>query len=92
MIDHEKYGLSTKSTDLPLHGGPALINDELRYKIITGKVKCKGNLAQLKDSRAIFSDGAVVDGIDVVLFATGYNLDLDFVDDDALRGTIFSRV
>ena len=89
LINHQQYGLSTKDTALPFHGGAMLVNEELKYKIMSGRVQCKGNLVRLNNRCAEFSDGTKVDDIDAVFFATGYNLDLSFVDDDIIQGECF---
>ena len=86
LIKHEQYGLSTKDSPLPFNGGALLVNEELKYKIMSGRVKCKGNLVRLHNQKAKFSDGTSVDDIDVVFFATGYNLDLSYVDDRIIQG------
>ena len=86
LINHKQYGISTNDTLPPFHGGALLVNEELKYMIISGRVKCKGNLIQLSDKKAQFSDGSSLDNIDAVLFATGYNLDLPFVDDETIKG------
>ncbi len=41
IINHEGYGLRTEQTKLPLTGGAAMINDELPFRILTGRVQCK---------------------------------------------------
>ena len=89
VIKHQQYGLSTKESPLPFHGGAMLVNEELKYKLISGRVKCKGNLIRLNNRQAEFSDGTKIDDIDIVFFATGYNLDLSYVDDKYIQGRYF---
>ena len=86
LIKHQQYGLATKDSLLPFHGGAMLVNEELKYKIMSGRVKCKPNLMRLHNQKAEFSDGTSADDIDVVFFATGYNLDLSYVDDRIIQG------
>ncbi len=85
FLNHEHHGLSSKSTPIPLHGGPMMINDELKHKLLYGLIKCRGQLERLTENSAVFTDGSEVENVDVVLFATGYNFSLSFVDDNVLR-------
>ncbi len=85
-IDHTHYGLATSATSLPLRGGSVMVSDELRFKLVSGRVKCKGNLLAFEDGKALFPDGPLEEDIDVVLFATGYNFSLPFVEDEIIQG------
>ncbi len=92
VINHEQYGLSNKDTPLPLLGGPGMVNEELKYKLISGRVKCRGRLTRLSGTKAHFRDGTTVENIDAVVFATGYDVDFSFVEDEVIAGERILKV
>lgn len=75
-FDHTLYGLKPKHkfmAQIPL------INDELPARIISGRVCIKPNVKEFSGSSAVFEDGSVIDQVDVVVFATGYNYSFPFL-------------
>lgn len=75
-FDHEVYGLK------PKHGIFAqipVINDHLPAQILSGRVQVKSNLKEFSGSKAVFVDGSVIEKVDVVVFATGYNYSFPFL-------------
>ncbi|KAJ8376353.1 hypothetical protein SKAU_G00069330 [Synaphobranchus kaupii] len=75
-LNHRLYGL------LPLHGfykQIPVVNDDLPGRIISGRVVVKPNVREFRGSSVVFEDGSVVDKVDVVVFATGYNYDFPFL-------------
>ncbi|XP_035270364.1 flavin-containing monooxygenase 5-like isoform X1 [Anguilla anguilla] len=75
-LNHRLYGL------LPSHGFSKqipVVNDDLPGRIISGRVVVKPNVKQFRGSSVVFEDGTVVDKVDVVVFATGYNYDFPFL-------------
>ncbi|XP_074044704.1 flavin-containing monooxygenase 5 [Macrotis lagotis] len=77
-FDHEMYGLKPMHRFLSQH---PTVNDELPNKIISGRVKIKGNIKEFTETAAIFEDGTREDNIDAVIFATGYSFDFPFLED-----------
>ncbi|CAL8254753.1 unnamed protein product [Merluccius merluccius] len=78
-FDHSLYGLQ------PRHGFFAqipLVNDELPGRIISGRVQMKPNVKEFCGSSVVFVDGSVLDKVDVVVFATGYNYSFPFLPPD----------
>ncbi|XP_041967789.1 LOW QUALITY PROTEIN: flavin-containing monooxygenase 5-like [Alosa sapidissima] len=78
-FDHHLYGLQ------PPHGfftQIPVVNDDLPGRIISGRVMIKPNVKEFIGSSVIFEDGTVVDEVDVVVFATGYNYDFPFLPED----------
>ncbi|KAJ8279007.1 hypothetical protein COCON_G00060730 [Conger conger] len=74
--DHRLYGL------LPSHGffqQIPVVNDDLPGRIISGRVVMKPNVREFRGSSVVFEDGSVVEKVDVVVFATGYNYDFPFL-------------
>lgn len=75
-FDHKLYGLQPKHaffTQIPV------INDDLPARIISGRVQMKPNIKEFSGSSVIFTDGSIIDKVDVVVFATGYNYGFPFL-------------
>ncbi|KAJ8277842.1 hypothetical protein GJAV_G00080740 [Gymnothorax javanicus] len=75
-LDHRLYGL------LPAHGffkQIPVVNDVLPGCIISGGVVVKPNVREFHGSSVVFEDGSVIEKVDVVVFATGYNYDFPFL-------------
>ncbi|XP_070817074.1 flavin-containing monooxygenase 5-like [Chaetodon trifascialis] len=75
-FDHKLYGLK------PKHGFYAqipVVNDDLPARIIAGRVQVKPNVKEFCGSSVAFVDGSIIDKVDVVVFATGYNYSFPFL-------------
>ncbi|RVE73984.1 hypothetical protein OJAV_G00036680 [Oryzias javanicus] len=75
-FDHKLYGLK------PKHGFWAqipLVNDDLAGRIISGRVQVKPNVKEFSGTGVVFTDGSVIDEVDTVIFATGYNYNFPFL-------------
>ncbi|XP_071005608.1 flavin-containing monooxygenase 5-like isoform X1 [Oncorhynchus clarkii lewisi] len=75
-FDHRLYGLQPKHrffAQIPV------VNDDLPGRIISGRVLVKPNIREIKGSSVVFEDGSVMEKVDVVVFATGYNYDFPFL-------------
>ncbi|KAM3620315.1 uncharacterized protein V6R79_021449 [Siganus canaliculatus] len=75
-FDHKLYGLK------PNHGFFSqipVVNGDLPARIISGRVKVKPNVKELRGSSVVFEDGSTVDSVDVVVFATGYDYSFPFL-------------
>ncbi|KAM9831339.1 flavin-containing monooxygenase 5-like [Neosynchiropus ocellatus] len=75
-LDHTLYGLK------PKHGffdQIPVVNDELPARIIAGRVQVKPNVKSFCGSSVVFDDGSILDKVDVVVFATGYNYSFPFL-------------
>ncbi|KAM5201419.1 flavin-containing monooxygenase 5-like isoform 2-T3 [Hipposideros larvatus] len=77
-LDHEMYGLKPKHRALSQH---LTMTDDLPNRIISGRVKVKGNVKEFTETAAIFEDGSREDNIDAVIFATGYSFAFPFLED-----------
>ena len=67
-FDHGLYRLQ------PSHGvlaSPAVTNDDLPSRILSGSVQVRPGIARLMPSGVRFTDGTCVDDVDVVICATG---------------------
>ncbi|ETE70005.1 hypothetical protein L345_04188, partial [Ophiophagus hannah] len=61
-----------------------VFNDDLPSRIICGTVVVKPNVKQFTETSAIFQDGTVLEGLDYVIFATGYTFAYPFMDDESI--------
>ncbi|XP_008059693.1 dimethylaniline monooxygenase [N-oxide-forming] 3 [Carlito syrichta] len=79
---HENYGL------MPLNGTvrkEPVFNDLLPACILCGTVSIKPNVKEFTETSAIFEDGTVLEAIDCVIFATGYDYAYPFLDDSIIK-------
>ncbi|KAJ0065320.1 hypothetical protein NL108_007046 [Boleophthalmus pectinirostris] len=84
MYDHTMYALKPKHR---LFSQVPVINDDLPLKILSGSVIIKTNVKEIRGSDVIFSDGSVVEKVDVIVFATGYNYDFPFLPKEVMYRT-----
>nr|XP_054769521.1 dimethylaniline monooxygenase [N-oxide-forming] 2-like [Lytechinus pictus] len=56
-----------------------------RVRIWCGALQAKPNIARFTESDVIFFDGTVVENVDVVIFATGYEFKFPFIDRSILQ-------
>uniref|UniRef100_A0A8D0AC41 Flavin-containing monooxygenase n=1 Tax=Sander lucioperca TaxID=283035 RepID=A0A8D0AC41_SANLU len=56
-----------------------VVNDDLPARIISGRVQVKPNVKEFCGSSVVFVDGSIIDEVDVVVFATGYNYSFPFL-------------
>ncbi|KAK0056421.1 dimethylaniline monooxygenase [N-oxide-forming] 5 [Biomphalaria pfeifferi] len=81
-FNHDLYHLT------PLHEPDAThptVNDELPNRIAAGMVKVKPNIKSFSAKGVTFEDGTYEDDIDLVVFATGYNVEYPFIDKDVVQ-------
>ncbi|KAL5017097.1 hypothetical protein ScPMuIL_006686 [Solemya velum] len=77
VFDHESYGLKPAHRALEAH---PTISDDLPTSIMTGKVRVKPNVLEFDENGVKFEDGSYEE-IDAVIFATGYDYKISFVDE-----------
>uniref|UniRef100_A0A7N8XYL3 Flavin-containing monooxygenase n=1 Tax=Mastacembelus armatus TaxID=205130 RepID=A0A7N8XYL3_9TELE len=70
MYDHTMYAL--KPTHRFFSQIP-VINDDLPFRILSGAVIVKPNVKEIRGSTVVFDDGSMVEKVDTIVFATGYN-------------------
>ena len=78
------FGL--QPTELP-HRRLGVINDELPYRIITGSVQVKCDVAEVGKHTVAFKDGSKVENIDFIVLATGYKFSFPFLSDSLVCQT-----
>ncbi|XP_048457798.1 flavin-containing monooxygenase 5-like isoform X1 [Rhincodon typus] len=80
-FNHANYGLQPSHRFFSQH---PTVNDDLPNRIISGTVCVKPNVKQFTETAAIFDDDTV-ENIDVVIFATGYNVSFPFLDESVVN-------
>ncbi|XP_042317154.1 dimethylaniline monooxygenase [N-oxide-forming] 3-like isoform X2 [Sceloporus undulatus] len=78
---HENYGLMPLNRTLRKE---PVFNDDLPSRITCGTVVVKPNVKEFTETSAIFQDGSVQEGLDYIIFATGYTCSYPFMDDDSI--------
>ncbi|XP_057583812.1 flavin-containing monooxygenase 2 isoform X2 [Hippopotamus amphibius kiboko] len=81
-FNHENYGLIPQNKYLLKE---PVVNDDLPSRILYGAIKVKSGVKELTETSAIFEDGTVEEDIDVIVFATGYNVSFPFLDDSLVK-------
>ncbi|CAH1788030.1 unnamed protein product [Owenia fusiformis] len=84
-FNHEAFGL--QSTQRPMYGSAVMVNDEISYKIISGKLQVKATVVEFTEHGVKLEDGSTLDGIDMVCFATGFKVDFSFMNEQILKVT-----
>ena len=67
----------------------SMVHDGVQIQIMNGKIKVVGRLVRLGEHEAEFDDGLVLQDIDSVVFATGYDFSLSFLDEKIKEGKYF---
>ncbi|XP_072289866.1 flavin-containing monooxygenase 5-like [Eucyclogobius newberryi] len=75
-FDHTLYGLQPKHN---FFAQIPVVNDELPARIISGRVQIKPNVKEFSGSSVVFDDCTVIDKVDVVILATGYDYSFPFL-------------
>ena len=83
-LNHERCGL-TSSVPLANSTG-AMVSDDLKARILCGKVKIKARIVCMEGNVAHFDDGTTETGVDVVMSATGFKQHYPFLEKDVMPG------
>ncbi|XP_054021432.1 flavin-containing monooxygenase 3 [Dryobates pubescens] len=78
---HENFGL------MPLERASRkepVLNDDLPGRIACGVVVIKPKVKEFRETSILFQDGTVQDGVDLVVFATGYICSYPFMEDHSI--------
>ncbi|XP_071476241.1 flavin-containing monooxygenase 5-like [Diadema antillarum] len=81
LQDWDSLGLRRQN---PPHKGVIMVNDRIPMDIMNGRISVRSGIQSFQGSKVIFDDGKEVDGVDCVIFGTGYTLRIPFVDDSIL--------
>ncbi|XP_029473740.1 dimethylaniline monooxygenase [N-oxide-forming] 2-like isoform X2 [Rhinatrema bivittatum] len=81
-FDHSNYGLQPRDST---QWKEPLFNDDLPSRITCGYVVVKPNVIEFTESSVKFEDGTIEEGVDVVIFATGYRYSFPFLDESIIK-------
>ncbi|XP_044157707.1 dimethylaniline monooxygenase [N-oxide-forming] 2-like isoform X2 [Bufo gargarizans] len=81
-FDHANYGLQPEDTSFLKE---PMVNDHFPSQILCGAIRIKPHIRKFTESSVVFEDGSIVDGLDEVIFATGYSISFPFLDDSIVR-------
>lgn len=81
-FDHKMYGLEPKHRFLSQH---PTANDELPNRIICGSVIIKPNIKCIRENSIEFEDGSVIEDIDVIITAIGYQFGFPYIDEKVIK-------
>lgn len=81
-FDHANYGLQPE--DMSLFKEP-MVNDHFPSQILCGAIRIKPHIRMFSESSVMFEDGSKVDGLDEVIFATGYKISFPFLDESIIN-------
>jgi cation diffusion facilitator CzcD-associated flavoprotein CzcO len=79
--DPRDYGMP--QPDHPFGATHPTVSSEINLRLGSGDVVIKPSIAQLDERKIRFADGSVED-VDVIIYATGYNISFPFFDRDFL--------
>lgn len=82
-FNHEAFGM--QSTKAPMKGSAVMVNDEINFKIISGKLQVKATVVEFTKNGVKLEDGSELTDIDMVCFATGFRVDFSFMGKDILK-------
>ncbi|XP_046344415.1 flavin-containing monooxygenase 5-like isoform X2 [Haliotis rufescens] len=77
-LDHRHAGFTPTT---PPSKTRVMLNDRVQYKVMSGRIKVVNRLTRLGPHEAEFDDGTIIKNLDAILFATGYDLLIDFLDE-----------
>ena len=82
-LSHDKLGLTAEAG---LLNSEVMVSDTISDRIFCGKVQCRPGVKRFTKHGVEFVDGKVVDNLDAVVFATGYELQFEFIDNSIIQG------
>ncbi|KAM3915678.1 dimethylaniline monooxygenase [N-oxide-forming] 2-like [Leptodactylus fuscus] len=62
-----------------------LVNEELPSRIMSGSIIVKPKVTKFTETSVHFEDGSIVDNLDVVVLATGYDYSFPFLDESVVK-------
>lgn len=81
-MDHKRYGIKPYH---PVSSQHPTINDEIQAKLLTGCVILKRDVKEFTETGVIFDGEEEATPVDIIVFATGYQVKFPFLSDDILR-------
>lgn len=77
IFNYENYGLAIAKGKKKKF----IVNDELQFCILCGKVTMKTSVKDFTETSVIFEDGTVEANVDAVIFTTGYKFSFPFLEE-----------
>lgn len=81
------YNLGLNPTSELFHS-EVMVNDAIDSRILSGNIKTKPSIERFTTNGVVFTDGTKVENVDAVVFATGYELNVPFVNNDVIAGKL----
>ena len=75
-FDHALFNIKPKHKILSQQ---LLISDHIQYDIASGRLLVKPNIMRMTETDVIFDDGTVAKDVDVIVYATGYDVCFPFL-------------
>lgn len=93
QFNHELYNIQPEGS---IWKEP-LVNEELPSRIMSGSIMVKPHVTRFTETSVHFADGSVVDNLDVVMLATGYDYSFPFLDEsivkkDDNKGSFYKKI
>ncbi|XP_071797398.1 flavin-containing monooxygenase 5-like [Asterias amurensis] len=83
-FDIDNLGMRCKRE---LFDGYLMVNDEIHCRIVCGAIKCKPGIERFTPGGVVFEDGTRVEGLDAVVFATGYDFKFPYLKEKIIGET-----
>ncbi|XP_066453377.1 flavin-containing monooxygenase 3-like isoform X1 [Eleutherodactylus coqui] len=81
QFDHKLYNIQPEGSVWK----EPLVNEELPSRILSGSIMIKPHVSRFTENSVHFADGSVVDNLDIVLLATGYDYSFPFLDESIVK-------
>ncbi|XP_069823699.1 dimethylaniline monooxygenase [N-oxide-forming] 2-like [Dendropsophus ebraccatus] len=93
QFNHDLYNIQPEGTVWK----EPLVNEELPSRIMSGSIIMKPHVTRFTETSAHFEDGSVVDNLDVLILATGYDYSFPFLDEsivkkDENKGSFYKKI
>ena len=82
-FSHDKLGFTAEAG---LLNSEVMVSDTIGDRVFCGKVKCHPGVRTFTKTGVEFVDGTTVKHLDAVVFATGYHLKFEFIDNEIIQG------
>ncbi|CAG8600361.1 12342_t:CDS:2 [Ambispora gerdemannii] len=84
---HKQRGLAKQKPEEFFPGKQTFaINSEFYERLLSGTISVKLNIRELrKDSSIVLVDNTILENIDTVIYATGYDMGFGFIDENSVR-------
>ncbi|OCT82908.1 hypothetical protein XELAEV_18025443mg [Xenopus laevis] len=93
QFDHSFYGIQPEG----IVWKEPLVNEELPSRLLSGTIVIKPGVKEFTETSVCFKNGARIDNLDVVIFATGYQFSFPFLEESVInvddsKGFLYKKV